>query len=186
MVLGIHWLVWVWQVLRWPHAGGWHMSAGWQLGIPLCRPLLSFRRLAWFPSITFQEGGGPLVIQSLELAQNPFCHFLFARKTSRDWETDSRTWWKAAEGCGHVSYRMLMSFVLFVITEWSNTCWMFHLRSVHELPGARTSLDFVQFLSKLCVLPTFLRLTFILIRSPLEPVQHLFRIQLSQASTCFT
>lgn len=50
--------------------------------------------------------------------------------------------------------------------------------------GARTSLCFIQFLSKLCALQTFLLLTSILIRALLEPIQQLLRIQLSQASAC--
>lgn len=36
-------------------------------------------------------GGHPLITQALELAQKPSCHILFARKTSRGWETDSTT-----------------------------------------------------------------------------------------------
>lgn len=134
MAFGICWLIWVWQVLRRLYPSGWCM---WLTTGSSSLWASHHSSPAWLPSTTFQQWGGAVITQALELAQNPFCHIPFARKTTRGRETDSTSWWKAEEGCWSLILQDTHAFVLAVITNWNITCWVFHPRSVHELPGGK-------------------------------------------------
>lgn len=88
---------------------------------------------------------GTVITRALELAHIAFCHIPFARKTPSGRETDSMSWWKAEEGCGHFFSRTLMALcLLWLQTEISHAECFIRGQFMNFL-GARTSLCFIQF-----------------------------------------